>query len=254
MAAFLRFPLFCQTFCEIENEVRSKGMEAPGTKLKESLSLFKVYDQIGAMEMNRIKSPIISPMIGVTQVALNEFVSFWDQLYTGYDEEAYQRLKKTDHPLTSDLIKQWFEWKNGTPLSAKKMQSISRYSSSDERINQNADEASLTEFLCRTGGAIWRIFWLHIQHPETFPIYDRHVHRAMAFMVGPPTPEEIPTANPAKVESYLKTYRPFFERFAEVIFTSRQVDRALMSFGQYLNTDCGRHAAGRPKKARKAAN
>ena len=27
-----------------------------------------------------------------------------------------------------------------------------------------------------TGGTIWRIFWLHLQHPQHFPIYDQHGH------------------------------------------------------------------------------
>ena len=44
----------------------------------------------------------------------------------------------------------------------------------------------MQEFLNRPGGAIWRIFWLHVQHTQHFPIYDQHVHRAMAFLVEEP--------------------------------------------------------------------
>ena len=85
----------------------------------------------------------------------------------------------------------------------KKEKSIRRYSSPDERISHDVDAVNLEKFLCREGGAIWRIFWLHIQHPDTFPIYDQHVHRAMAYLLGPPTPEEIPIANSAKVKCFI---------------------------------------------------
>ena len=79
-----------------------------------------------------------------------------------------------------------------------------------------ASTETLQEFLNRPGGAIWRIFWLHLQHPEQFPIYDQHVHRAMAFMLKwPEEKREIPVHNPTKVRNYLEVYRPFFARFNE---------------------------------------
>jgi len=192
------------------------------------------------------------PILEVRQGCLDEFVRFWEKLYSGYDEKFYEDNKGKE--LDKDRISEWFKWKNGMPLSPLKAQSISHYSSADERIRHDANDDELARFLRRPGGTIWRIFWLHIQHPDTFPIYDQHVHRAMAFMIGSPIPVEIPpdkpdAGKPDKVKCYLATYRPFVEQFAG--FTLRQIDRALMTFGQFLKSDYGCLITGRPKSSRK---
>jgi hypothetical protein len=153
-------------------------------------------------------------------------------LYSGYDEDFYQ--ENIGQPLTEERIARWFVWKNGTPLSAKKIKAIRRYLSPDEHIDQAASTEALQQFLNRPGGAIWRIFWLHLQHPQHFPIYDQHVHRAMAFMLAWPN-LEIPDHNPAKVRIYLDDYRAFFARFEG--YNHREVDRALWSFGRFLRTE-----------------
>jgi hypothetical protein len=94
---------------------------------------------------------------------------------------------------------------------------------------------ALTTFLNRPGGAIWRIFWLHLQHPKRFPIYDQHVHRAMAYMLDRPNEQrEIPARHKAKVDFYLREYCPFFASFDGC--EKRQVDRALWTFGRFLKT------------------
>ena len=95
----------------------------------------------------------------------------------------------------------------------------------------------MQKFLNRPGGAIWRIFWLHLQHPRHFPIYDQHVHRAMAFTLKWPD-LEIPEQNPAKVRTYLAVYREFFARFKDC--DHRQADRALWTFGRFLRTEYAR--------------
>jgi hypothetical protein len=171
------------------------------------------------------------PVLSIRQVTPKEFVRFWDQLYSDYDEGFYR--DNIGKPLTEERIANWFRWKNGKPLSARKTQSVRRYFSPKESIGPDADKGTLEKFLKRPGGAIWRIFWLHLQHPQHFPIYDRHVHRAMAFMLNWPSPNlEIQPSNPAKVRTYLQSYRPFFARFEGC--DHRQVDRALWSFGRLL--------------------
>jgi hypothetical protein len=101
-------------------------------------------------------------------------------------------------PLNPELVRRWFEWKNGMPLSTSKERSIAKYALPGQRLPADADEPDVRAFLSRSGGAIGRIFWLHIQHPEMFPIYDQHTHRAMAFLLGWPQ-LNIPKSNPRKV-------------------------------------------------------
>jgi hypothetical protein len=180
--------------------------------------------------MDAIQWAVIGTRVGT----LTEFVRFWERLYTGYNENFYR--ENIGQPLTPERIALWFEWKNGTPLSANKSQTIRRYSSDEERIAYDADLGTLTDFLNRPGGAVWRIFWLHLQHPSHFPIYDQHVHRAMAFLLKLPT-FEIPVHDPAKVCIYLADYRPFFRRFCDC--EHRQVDRALWAFGRFLKSEYG---------------
>jgi hypothetical protein len=186
----------------------------------------------------------IWPIFGVKDVALRDFVCFWEQLYSGYDEDFYG--ENIGQPLTEERIAGWFVWKNGTPLSAKKMKAIRRYLSPEEHIGHEASTSALKEFLNRPGGAIWRIFWLHLQHPQHFPIYDQHVHRAMAFMLKWPD-LEIPDQNPAKVRTYLADYRAFFAHFKDC--NHRQVDRALWSFGRFLRTEYARILRSSPSAA-----
>src|SRR4051812_8299972 len=97
------------------------------------------------------------PVLGISQVQPKEFVRFWEQLYSGYDEDFYR--ENIGQPLTEERIAAWFAWKNGTPLSVNKTKTIRRYPSADERISQDADAATLEAFLNRRGGVIWRIFW-----------------------------------------------------------------------------------------------
>jgi hypothetical protein len=180
--------------------------------------------------MNAIHWPILSVGTGT----LDTFVEFWDRCYTGYDEEFYQA--NIGQPLTKDRIAAWFEWKNGTPLSANKKRAVTRFASTEECVAHDADAEALAEFLNRPGGAVWRIFWLHLQHPAHFPIYDQHVHRAMAFLLKWPDLEP-PAGNPTKVRVYLEEYRSFFARFHSC--DPRQADRALWSFGRFLKSGYG---------------
>ncbi|MHB1422159.1 MAG: hypothetical protein ACYC3I_02960 [Gemmataceae bacterium] len=173
--------------------------------------------------------PISYPILGVSHVAPKEFVQFWERFYFGYDENFYR--ENIGQPLTEKRIADWFEWKNGKPLSRNASQTIKRYSSAKERICDKADALTLAEFLNRQGGPIWRIFWLHLQHPKVFPIYDQHVHRAMAILLKW-AEIELPSYNPKKVRIYLGEYHPFFKQFEGC--EHRPVDRALWTFGQLL--------------------
>jgi hypothetical protein len=182
------------------------------------------------------------PIISSSQTNPKSFVQFWERLYSGYDEDFYR--DNIDQPLTEERIALWFAWKNGTKLSEKKAKSITKYVSPDERIEVDADLEVVRQFLRRPGGAIWRIFWLHLQHPKRFPIYDQHVHRAMAYLLKLSEPE-IPEYDRLKVSSYLGVYCPFFTTFAEC--ENRLVDRALWTFGRFLSSDYARIVgAGEP--------
>jgi hypothetical protein len=118
----------------------------------------------------------------VANADAKEFVEFWSARYTGYDDEFYEA--NTGRELTEERILALFEWKNGTPLSGPKRNSVLRnFVARRDELPRAADE-SASDLLARfgEGGVIWRIFWLHCWQPARFPIYDQHVHRAMRFI------------------------------------------------------------------------
>jgi hypothetical protein len=171
---------------------------------------------------------IIYEPVGVDAKA---FVEFWADRYTGYDDDFYEA--NVGQELTEARILDWFEWKNGTPLSQAKRRSVMRnfVARRDElvQIEDDTPSAVLTRF--SEGGVIWRIFWLHCWRPARFPIYDQHVHRAMRF-IDEGVREEIPAGDALKIRAYIEQYMPFYARFNGL--RHRAVDKALWAFGKFI--------------------
>jgi len=123
-----------------------------------------------------------------------EFIRFWSCQYQYANAALYDA--NIGKPLTPERVLELFEWKNGRPLSGMKKLSIRRnYLEAKESIPMNGTENELLSYLTGRGGAIWRIFWLHCHEPSKYPIYDQHVHRAMAKLEGWEQ-LEIPNHNP----------------------------------------------------------
>src|ERR1022692_1085674 len=160
------------------------------------------------------------------------FVDFWSKRYTGYDDDFYEA--NVGQELTEARIMEWFAWKNGTPLSVLKRNSVLNnfVARRGELATIPADETP-AQLLARfsDGGVIWRIFWLHCWQPARFPIYDQHVHRAMRFMETG-VREEIPAKDQDKIRAYIDQYMPFYARFDGL--PHRAVDKALWAFGKFI--------------------
>lgn len=167
------------------------------------------------------------------QATPTRFVEFWSPRYEYARQDLYD--DNIGHELTEQRIFDLFQWKNGTPLSSRKQASVRRnFVERRGELEQLQHYQKATDFLAHfaDGGAIWRIFWLHCWQPVRFPIYDQHVHRAMAF-IQTGTPEKIPAHDPRKIDSYIRRYLPFHATFDGI--DSRSVDKALWAFGKFLN-------------------
>mgnify|MGYP005810031913 CR=1 FL=1 len=165
--------------------------------------------------------------------APKEFIEFWAAQYTGYDDNFYDA--NVGQELTETRILEWFTWKNGTPLSELKRNSVLRnFVARRGELNHIPLDATASDFLSRfdEGGAIWRIFWLHCWQPARFPIYDQHVHRAMGFIQAGVL-EEIPGTDSQKIREYLDRYMAFHAEFNGIGY--RLVDKALWAFGKFLS-------------------
>ena len=168
-----------------------------------------------------------------TQANEQQFVEFWSLRYEYPEEHRY--LNNVGQELTEQRILELYRWKNGTPLSNKKLESVHRnFVQRRGELEQLQPNLTVNDFLAHfaDGGAIWRIFWLHCWQPNQFPIYDQHVHRAMAFICNG-IREEIPQYSPRKIEAYINRYLPFHARFAGL--DGRAVDKALWAFGKFIN-------------------
>jgi hypothetical protein len=168
------------------------------------------------------------------QASPREFVAFWASRYKYPKESLY--TDNVGKRLTPTRIRALFEWKNGSRLSAGKLRSVQRnYVARVSELRKLPASTDAESFLrlFASGGAIWRIFWLHCWEPIRFPIYDQHVHRAMAFIESGER-KEIPKNDASKVRAYLDKYLRFHRQFAGLDL--RSVDRALWFYGKFIKS------------------
>ena len=166
-------------------------------------------------------------------MTVSEFIDYWSKEYNYIKDYLYN--DNIGKPLTRDRILALFEWKNATTLSRKKMASVEQnYINNKTKIPPERDNVFLELFLIKPGGIIWRIFWLHCNYPYVYPIYDRHVHRAMAKIRNWPD-LEIPKSNNDKVIMYIYQYLRFWDNFSK--FPPKKVDEALWSYGKSLEPE-----------------
>jgi hypothetical protein len=164
--------------------------------------------------------------------AAAEFVAFWQEQYD-YPVEVYE--KNIGRPFTRDGVLALFVWKNGKSLSEQKLRTIEQnFIARIDEVNRLSLDTSADKFLelFSSVRAIWRIFWLHCWQPERFPMYDQHVHRAMAFIERGERDAKMPTTNRGKAKIYLEQYLPFHRRFEGI--SPRSLDCALWALGKFL--------------------
>src|SRR5216683_6073586 len=94
------------------------------------------------------------------RVSPADFVSFWA---ARYDYPHYDVYRSNIGVMGGDALMKLFAWKNGRPLSEAKKRSVQQ--NYLERLDYvlRLGQVDGREFLAAfpTGGAIWRIFWLH---------------------------------------------------------------------------------------------
>lgn len=156
---------------------------------------------------------------------LASFLRHWASKYAYPLEEKYTlNIRK---PLTTESLRELFEWKNGSKISKRKTQSIAdNYGVSflgDRRARYLSHKAE--------GGAIWNIFYLHCLDPDAWPIFDQHTFRAMKYMQTGKV-VEIGSTDKQRYAAYESEYIPFFNSFG--VSDHRMLDKALFSYGKFL--------------------
>ena len=156
---------------------------------------------------------------------LNQFIEHWSSKYLYPNEHKYDN--NVGKKLTERSRSELFEWKNGSVIAAKKIESINK----NYPLSFDGDQEGRYLNYKKGGGAIWNIFYIHCLNPSQWPIFDQHTFRAMKYMKTGQI-SEIGTTNKQKYESYKKEYIPFIRGFGDI--DHRKLDKSLFAFGQFL--------------------
>ena len=160
--------------------------------------------------------------------SLDTFVAHWSAAYAEKPDEADERyLENIGKPLTHQSLTELFKWKNGTEISKRKMESITK----NYPLSFTGDQKDRYLNPKMQGGAIWNIFYLHCLDSDRWPIFDQHTFRAMNYLRHE-TNLDIPPSNKQKYNVYENEYIPFYNSISTE--PHRNKDRALFAFGQFL--------------------
>ncbi len=189
--------------------------------------------------MNTTEEAILLPIFQrKDQNDFEMFIKFWQKLYFYPLSDLYNNtINKKEFEIED--IQQLFIWKNGMKLSKIKQSSLEKNIiakiiiinsyKNDKNFNLNN-----FNFNFKNLSAVWKIFLLHIIKPESYPIYDQHIHRAYNFIHKIPYKEISNTiSNIDKENFYFSTYLPFIQNLK--VFGLKNIDEAFFSFGQFIN-------------------
>ena len=167
--------------------------------------------------------------------SFQEFIDCWSEQYYYPKNENYYNNNITKKILCRNDIMELYIWKNGMNLSAKKLEIL------EKKILLKLDiindlksqylpilDSFLEEF--QEVSFVWKIFLLHIINPNTYPIYDQHIHRAFNYLQSENNYNQHVTQN----EFYFNHYLPFIR--LKKIDNLKKLDEAFFAFGQFINT------------------
>lgn len=164
-----------------------------------------------------------------TSNTVTEFIKHWSKFYQYKYEDLYKNnIGKT--VLTNRERLALFTWKNGGPLSAKKVISVCTNYPLD--LRGYAHELLSAS---HSGGPIWNIYYMHLCN-QSWPIFDQHTYRAMEYiMLGEHV--ELPQNKATVYEIYKTKYIPFFDKMSsKTLKYDRNLDKALFIFGKFLKS------------------
>ena len=181
--------------------------------------------------------------LSLEPTSASEFISNWSKLYNEgkFSDEEYEKILNRNGSLKPHDIQFLLEWKNGNPLSKRKQVIADKVKKEISIINEfrqlpNVTDRDFENFWSFVSsvisyGIVWKVFLVHISKPDEYPIVDQHVLRAWSFLTKGKIEE------PKQTLQNYQQYRNFFFDLAKQSSKScRDIDRALMVFGQFLNS------------------
>jgi len=168
-----------------------------------------------------------------------EFIRFWSRFYSdsqNRDNEFYNPYIGNEGLLRDNSLRNLWRWKMQGFFKYKKSQKALKSMEEKKEIIVNFrksksnfdDMYNFSREIFRSG-IVYSIFLIHICKPEEYPIFDQHTFRSFNFI----TKKEF-GSKPKDKEDYLKYKRFIFRVNKEYKIDLRDIDKALMAFGQFL--------------------
>jgi hypothetical protein len=175
------------------------------------------------------------------------FVQTWQPL-SGVSDASYNQHIHLDGVVSSTDVVELMAWKGGrrfagpardygraVPVEVINEARRSKVFNNEElRAHYSLLRSHLRQDgLVKSNGIVWPMFLCHISQPSATPVYDVNAWRAWSFLVDG-TAWRDPKLKPRSFENYLG-YRAWFNHLVDDhALVPRQLDRALMAFGQFL--------------------
>lgn len=170
----------------------------------------------------------------------DKFVKFWSTHYNYKGDPNLYNSNIAVNQFEERNILGLYLWKNGTgaSMSNRKQGSLAKIIDKLEDINALKVSWSQAKFDATFGhlSAIWKIFLMHIIHPDRFPIFDMHVYRAFAVIENRENRSLMSFSNKGKYNICLKDYLPFYRSLEYTDMDHVKVDQALWAFGKFAAT------------------
>jgi hypothetical protein len=167
-----------------------------------------------------------------------KFIDFWKQFYDDRqhpDEKFY--FPYINDLSEGDFLDKLWRWKMGLHFKNKSNQKVLNLIKENTETIRNFRKSEPTfnelyEFSEKIfkSGIVYRIFLVHICKPNDYPIFDQHVFRAFNFLVTGKI-----TNMPTNIKDYLNYKKFVLKIHRQYDLNLRDIDRALMAFGQFLN-------------------
>lgn len=184
-----------------------------------------------------------------TSINLDEFIKYWSNLYS-YKPHHHLGNKLYDDIIGKKVfheqdILSLFTWKNGMTLSGKKEITVKQINQNINLINELKQSGPFYNIdkLTFLPHSIWKIYLLHIIHPDYYPILDQHTYRAYQY-INSQLISEIPKDKTKMMEFYLEEYTPYIHQlvnqtsmtYKKIELVSREIDKSLFAFGKFLKS------------------
>lgn len=167
-----------------------------------------------------------------------QFINFWKQYY---DEGKHPDKKFYDPCINNlsrdDFLDRLWRWKMGFHLDSgsnkKKLELMNKNKEVIRKFRRGKPTfKELHNFSRETfkSGVVYQVFLMHICKHNEYPIFDQNVFRSFIFLTTGKIIEV-----PQDIQDYLD-YRKFvFKIHKRYKINFRDIDKALMVFGQFLN-------------------